>query len=320
VENPFLWSTKGDVVNKIKAAGCGSLIATTRSCAHTWETTNEHTHCGVCSQCIDRRFGVIAAGADEHDPLNLYSLDIFTQSPPKDADKIMSAAYLNKAMQFETAKEVPQFIADNPEVRRMLRYVEGTPTGVARRVMDLHQRHANEVFGALKSMMNRNLDGVLKATLPPDCLLRIAYETGSPVSMPAVNQETVVKLVPVPVPAAAAAVPAAENVIKTIGRFRYVEGMEDIWLGDEHYDLRERTKVRLCIKYLVENEAFDPSRARHFVNEIDVYVREQGNYPPAADIKIDHYFNDQNGRWPKLRKDLISVSGGRDGKFYLKTA
>lgn len=166
-------------------------------------------------------------------------------------------------------------------------------------------------------MLGRNLDGVIKATLPPDCLLRISYETGSPMTMPAVEQDTIVNLLPVS--AEAVATPAPENVIRTIGRFRYVDGLVDIWLGDEHYDLRERTKARLCIKYLVEKQAFDAASARHFVDEIDVYVREIGNYLPAADIKIDHYFNDQSGRLPKLRKDLITVSGGRDGKFYLKT-
>jgi hypothetical protein len=317
VDNPFLWNTKGEVVKKIVAAGCGPLIESTRSCAHTWETTNQHTHCGVCSQCIDRRFGMIAGLAEDFDPLRQYKLDIFTQSPPKDADKIMGAAYLEKAIQCETLKDIPQFIADNPEVRRVLRHIEGTPTGAAGRIMDLHQRHAKEVTGALKTMLGRNLDGVIKATLPPDCLLRISYETGSPMTMPAVEQDTIVNLLPVS--AEAVATPAPENVIRTIGRFRYVDGLVDIWLGDEHYDLRERTKARLCIKYLVEKQAFDAASARHFVDEIDVYVREIRNYLPAADIKIDHYFNDQSGRLPKLRKDLITVSGGRDGKFYLKT-
>jgi hypothetical protein len=314
VDNPFLWNTKGEVVKKIVAADCGALIAASRSCAHTWETTNQHTHCGVCSQCIDRRFGIIAGLAEEFDPLRQYKLDIFKESPPKDADKIMGAAYLEKAIQCETLKDIPQFIADNPEVRRVLRHVEGTPTGVAGRIMDLHQRHAKEVTGALKTMLGRNLDGVIKATLPPDCLLRISYETGSPMTMPAAEQETIVQLAP----AESVPTPATENVIRTIGRFRYVDGLEDIWLGDEHYDLRERTKARLCLKYLVENEAFDAASARHFVDEIDVYVRENGNYLPAADIKIDHYFNDQSGRLPKLRKDLIQAAG-RNGKFHLKT-
>lgn len=79
VENPFLWFTKGEVVKKITAANCGPLIASSRSCAHTWETTNEHTHCGVCSQCIDRRFGIVAAQADEFDPPAHYAVDVFTQ-------------------------------------------------------------------------------------------------------------------------------------------------------------------------------------------------------------------------------------------------
>jgi hypothetical protein len=314
VENPFLWNTKGEVIKKITAAGCGHLIEHSRSCAHTWQTTNTHTHCGVCSQCIDRRFGVVAAGAEEFDPLRIYKLDIFTQSPPQDADKIMGAAYLNKAIQFETAKEVPQFIADHAEVRRVLRHVEGTPTGAAQRIMELHQRHAKEVFGALKTVAARNLDGMFKATLPTDCLLRIGYETGSPISMPAVE------VMPAPTNGHGAVVPSAGGeIIRTCGRFRYVDGFADIWLGDDHFDLRERPKARLCIQYLVENHAFCPTTARHFLDEIDVYVRDKGNYLPAADIKIDHYFNDSTGRLPKLRKDLISVSGLRDGKFYIKT-
>ena len=55
VENPFLWKTKTDILREVKAAGFGKLCAMTISCAHTWERTNEHSHCGTCSQCIDRR-------------------------------------------------------------------------------------------------------------------------------------------------------------------------------------------------------------------------------------------------------------------------
>jgi hypothetical protein len=91
-----------------------------------------------------------------------------------------------------------------------------------------------------------------------------------------------------------------------------------VWLGDEHYDLRDRKKARLCIEYLVEKKAFDVASARHLVDEIDPYVRDKGDYLPSAEIKIDHYFNDQTGRLPRLRKDLIR-SAGRNGKFYLKT-
>jgi hypothetical protein len=115
-----------------------------------------------------------------------------------------------------------------------------------------------------------------------------------------------------------AAVPSGPEKIKAHGRLRYVPGFEDVWLGSDHYDLRERKKARLCIQYLVENGAFDAGSARHLKDEIDPHVRRQGDFPPAADIKIDHYFKDQKGRLPKLRKDLI-VAAGRNGRYFLRT-
>jgi hypothetical protein len=111
--------------------------------------------------------------------------------------------------------------------------------------------------------------------------------------------------------------PGKEN-IRTIGRFQYRDGFEDVWLGGEHYNLRGRNKARLCIQYLIEQQAFTAASARHFVKEIDPYVRNKGDYLPAAEIKIDHYFADLNGRLPRLRKDLVRAAG-RNGKFYLKT-
>jgi hypothetical protein len=109
-----------------------------------------------------------------------------------------------------------------------------------------------------------------------------------------------------------------KDIIRTNGRFKYRDGFEDIWIGNEHFDLRTRPKARLCIRFLVEHQAFDTATARHFRDEIDPFVRKAGDYLPSVEIKIDHYFNDQTGRLPKLRKDLIRAAG-RNGKFYLKT-
>ncbi len=109
-----------------------------------------------------------------------------------------------------------------------------------------------------------------------------------------------------------------EQIIQIGTSFRYRVGFGDVWLGNNHFNLRERKKARLCIEYLVEKKAFNAASARHLVTEIDVYVRTTGDFQPSAEIKIDHYFNDHTGRLPKLRKDLI-LSAGRDGKFYLMT-
>ena len=116
---------------------------------------------------------------------------------------------------------------------------------------------------------------------------------------------------------AAPVAPLAWENLPGRGRLRYLPGFSDLWLGTEPYDLRGRTKARLCIQYLFEQEAFDAASARHLVDEIDPYVRKAGDFPRAADIQILFYFNDRRGKLSKLYQDLIR-SAGRDGRYFLK--
>ena len=108
-----------------------------------------------------------------------------------------------------------------------------------------------------------------------------------------------------------------EDGVLVRGRLRYRPGFEDVWVGDTPFDLRERSKARLCLQYLVEKKAFDASSARHLVDEIDPYVRERGKFPRAAEIKIGHYFNDRRGKLRRLRRELIA-SAGRNGCYFLR--
>jgi 7-cyano-7-deazaguanine synthase in queuosine biosynthesis len=187
VENPYIWKTKADVVKIITDAGCHDLIKHSMTCTHTWEMTNQHTHCGGCSQCIDRRFAILAAKADQHDPVEHYKVDVFTQSRDKGEDKIMAAAYLERANQVKNLTDVTQFISSYPDVGRVLKYLNYSSAGqAAQRVFDLYKRHANEVMGALDDLLSRYSKEIRERTLPGDCLLRTAYESGSVVSMPAV--------------------------------------------------------------------------------------------------------------------------------------
>jgi Queuosine biosynthesis protein QueC len=60
VDNPFIWKTKRDVVRSIINRGCGELIKQAVSCTRVHQMSRDHTHCGCCSQCIDRRFAILA--------------------------------------------------------------------------------------------------------------------------------------------------------------------------------------------------------------------------------------------------------------------
>ncbi len=184
VENPFQWLTKAEVTDRIVRAGCGELIADSISCTHTWDITKEHSHCGYCSQCIDRRFAVIANGAEEYDPLRQYGIDVFTESRSKrdhlNADKILFANYLERANQVARIESAVQFLKEFPELSRALPYLDGDPGSVVQRCFDLYRRHSEEVNSAVDTMMSVHRQAIRQRTLPPDSLLRIVYESSLP--------------------------------------------------------------------------------------------------------------------------------------------
>src|SRR3977135_824475 len=60
-----------------------ALISKTTSCAgvRNWAMTTKQ--CGVCSQCIERRFAVLAAELGAHEPADSYSVELFTGAHTK---------------------------------------------------------------------------------------------------------------------------------------------------------------------------------------------------------------------------------------------
>jgi len=99
-------------------------------------------------------------------------------------------------------------------------------------------------------------------------------------------------------------------------RLHFMPGFMDVWVDGVHYDLREQPRIRLCVEYLVQKQAFTRERARHLKREIDEYVRKRGDYLQAAELKIGDYFKGQKGKFLKLRQSLIGSAG--NGKYYLR--
>src|SRR5262249_26633941 len=93
IENPFIWNTKADVIRAIVARGCGPLIEHTVSCTRRYDITRLHTHCGCCSQCLDRRLGMLAAGAAEHDPVEMYKVELPIGKRDRSNDRTMAESY-----------------------------------------------------------------------------------------------------------------------------------------------------------------------------------------------------------------------------------
>ena len=178
VENLFLWKTKTEVVKLIVDAGCSDVIEHTTSCSHTRKITLEHPHCGVCSQCIDRQFATLGAGAAAADPAHYYAVDLFTGAREKSIDRTMLASYVETTSEIAHMDELG-FLSRYGEVSRILRHVPCTPEAAASKVFELHLRHAKQVGMVVDDGLSQYRTAIRERTLPATCLLRQVCETGT---------------------------------------------------------------------------------------------------------------------------------------------
>ncbi len=175
VENPFLWKTKTEVIDDIVKAGCADTIKFATSCTHTWEMTKLRTHCGTCSQCIDRRFAVLAAGAQEYDPAEAYGVDLLVGERDEGEPKTMLAAYVETANEL-TDMNALAFFGRYGEAARVLKHLNGSPDAAALHIYELHHRHARYITKVIDDAIAQNRSAIRKRQLPPNCLLRLVCD------------------------------------------------------------------------------------------------------------------------------------------------
>ncbi|MEM9625340.1 MAG: hypothetical protein AAGA21_03845 [Pseudomonadota bacterium] len=170
VDNPFVWDTKAEILKRMAERGHGGLIRDSRSCAHVREMTNMHPHCGRCSQCIDRRFAVLAAGLADQDPEEAYKVQLFTDPRPEGPERELTLGYVRTRADIERMEDVA-FFAHYGEIGRALRHFPISADETARRILDLHRRHAVEVGGVVEREIQGRASALRHGDLPDDCLL-----------------------------------------------------------------------------------------------------------------------------------------------------
>ena len=186
VENPFVRLTKTEVVRVLGETDCADLIRWSTSCANTRTATHRHPHCGLCSQCIDRRFAVLAAGLEAHDPHEAYRVDLLTGDRREVEARLLLAGYLDLANRVE-AMGGSDFVPRFGEVARALRHLGPSPEAAAVEAFDLYRRHARQVTGVVEAAIAAHRRNIRRRALPPNCLLRLVLgsETDGPTEPPA---------------------------------------------------------------------------------------------------------------------------------------
>jgi hypothetical protein len=131
---------------------------------------------------LDRRLAALAAGlTDLEDPPGLYDSDVLTGSR-EGADLILFERCIGTARRIERMKQPEEFLMAFPEVARVLRYLDLPACQSAEQVFQLYRRHACQVTQALATAVQRESLGLVRGTLPSNCLLRLACgSTSQPV-------------------------------------------------------------------------------------------------------------------------------------------
>lgn len=153
IETPFFWKTKTDVLNTLHENGGADLLDTSVSCTRTFNNTTGKTHCGGCSQCVDRRFAAVAAGLSDQDHNGLYTVD-FINDPIDDKEtRTFVVDYLHQAKEFATSSAdsfINNYLTEIVHVEEHLRGVAKEERLTA--LYNLCNKHGQQTMEAVRRL------------------------------------------------------------------------------------------------------------------------------------------------------------------------
>jgi len=168
IVTPYFEKTKKDVIEVFKKYDELNIISSSVSCS-TARDSRSHTHCGICSQCIDRRFAVFALGLEDYD--EVYEYD-FVSCDNNEETRNRLYGTLRLAV-MEEIKTKDDFIKKyTNELFDIIDYLPGDNPDI--KVDDLYKfycRYGEYILLSLKRIQNKYED--LTKVLPHNSLLEI---------------------------------------------------------------------------------------------------------------------------------------------------
>lgn len=152
INHPFLYKTKSDVVEIINSAGKAGYINSTLTCTKTFsrfENRTKASHCGRCSQCVDRRFAMYATELEDYDAL--YDIDIARDSisDQEGFTHLLDYLYLKSKLEKHTPASFWNEFAS--ELVDIIPHISGTDHNHCQQsIFDLTQRHVDRIDKAVK--------------------------------------------------------------------------------------------------------------------------------------------------------------------------
>jgi 7-cyano-7-deazaguanine synthase in queuosine biosynthesis len=172
VTNPLLFSTRADALNILKVNHCEALLQETVSCSSMRGRPKASQHCGTCSQCIDRRFGGLAAGLQDYDLAERYGNDIFTQELKEGDQRTQAESYVRFALDIERLSDEGLF-NEYPQLYDCISARDSDSTAKAKKLVELLRRHSKQTLNVVAEQIKTHTSELLNGTLPETCLIRL---------------------------------------------------------------------------------------------------------------------------------------------------
>ncbi|GLS81042.1 7-cyano-7-deazaguanine synthase [Paracoccus marinus] len=183
IRNPYQWLTKTDVVRRIAEHDAADQIRHAVSCTSIREQNTLHTHCGACSQCLDRRFAMLAAGLAAEDPSEMYGTDVLFGPREKDRSRTMALEWTRHAVRLAGIDDRAFMSTFGQELMRIAGgYPDQRRADLMRRILDLHRRHGGLVVAVLERAIRDNADRLARHELPDSALVRLHVADAAAVS------------------------------------------------------------------------------------------------------------------------------------------
>jgi hypothetical protein len=172
VDNPYIFKTKTDVATILSTNKAAHLIPYTCSCAHSMFKSKTQWHCGSCSQCIDRRFAIIAAGLLAYDSDADYVSDVFLGPRRDGPEKNMAIDYTRHGIELWRRSGSELAARFNAELSRAVRY-EPKRSEAAEKIISMHKRHGDAVTRVLQEKVVEQAAKLVEGTVDNSSLLSL---------------------------------------------------------------------------------------------------------------------------------------------------
>ena len=173
VSNPLENMTRAESLKILRDACVPRLLHSTVSCANARAQLKATPHCGVCLQCLDRRFGSLAAGLEDHDPGEFYGTDVFLQSIDAGLKRSLVTSLVGFARRINSTERNDDFSARFPQVFDCVLDTDPDPDQTASNLIALLRRWSGEWLDVLNAQVSQNSRVLAEGQLPPDSLLRL---------------------------------------------------------------------------------------------------------------------------------------------------